>query len=309
MGTKVLDVNFAFGSIGISPSAETLLSASVGFASGSSDKAGDYSNYEFKFVPSLQLPTLIDVKIEFPVVYDLSHIQSYDCGGYTSTMTLQMYCQLVPSMKNVIIFNGFSNSPAIGKGVEVTLTLANVINPPREMATETFKYYVREVGTNNTLQEHEGVSGLYINPGLIHGVVLENRYPAYPLYTNIQREILLKFRPSNPCNYIKIATSFPIISSCRVIGGLSQIDEFTSITCTASSHVILISTFKTYEPEDIYLKVIQVTMIATLPSQAIETNMVEIYTFWDAGFEEQVDEDTTSADSQVQIISLTSNSN
>lgn len=174
------------------------------------------------------------------------------------------------------------------------------------MTTETLRYYVREVGTNNTIQKFEGVPGLVIDPGVVYSVSLLNRYPSYPLYTGLVRTMLLSFRPSNPCRLIQISTSFPLINSCAVIGGLSQMNSATRISCQASSHVMTISNFSLYAPDNLYLKVITVTFDALMPSIPLLTNTIEVYTYLDYQFLLPVDQDTTSVASQVQVFNLTS---
>jgi hypothetical protein len=219
---------------------------------------------------------------------------------------LNLYCSFISEIPNVLIFSGFESAEGISQGVEIVLTVTNILNPPRKMTTETLRYYVREVGTNNTIQKFEGVPGLSIDPGLVYSVALLNRYPSYPLYTGSVRTMLLSFRPSNPCRLIQISTSFPLINACSVIGGLSQIDSSKRITCTPSSHVMTISNFDLYSPDNIYLKVITITFDALMPSIPLLTNTVEVYTYLDYQFLLPVDQDTTSVASQVQVFNLTS---
>lgn len=255
------------------------------------------------FIPSVNLPANVDIKIIFPTVYDFSAVESTQCTE-TGGLGLTLKCVTNQQLKNVIIFQGFTN--AISQGTTIQLQLTDVLNPSSEMTTEALSYWVREVGTNNTIQKAEGVPGLYINPGSISSVKITNSAPAFPLYTNIERDLILSFQPSNPFNVIKIGTSFPVISGCTVINGLSMKDEITPIVCSASSHVMVIKGQKTYTPQDIYLRTVQIKFTATMPSRNYLTNKVEIYTYLDEGFIQKVDQDTDSSASQVQVITLTS---
>ncbi len=269
-----------------------------------SQLAGQMTSYILTLTPSVNLPALIDIKVIFPEVYNFTGIQTSQCGEYKKTLGLSLYCQTNSELPNVIIFRGFAQ--AIAQGTSINLILQNVTNPAQEMTTKALSYYVREVGTNNTIQKSTGVPGLYINPGSIYEVQLSNSNSYFPLYANLNRELLLSFRPSNAFNAIQIGTAFPMISSCTVVNGLSLKNQFDPIVCSASSGVMVIKGFKTYDPEDLYLKVVTIKFLATLPSTNIITNHIEIYTFTDEGYVNKVDQSTTADTTQAQIVSLTS---
>ncbi len=269
-----------------------------------SELAGQLTSYVLTFTPSVNLPSLIDIKVVFPEIYNFSSLQASQCSEYKQTLGFNLYCQTSSELPNVVIFQNFSAS--IAQGTSVNLLLQNVTNPAQEMTTKSLSYFVREKGTNNTIQKSTGVPGLYINPGTVYSVQLSNFNTYFPLYSNLKREMLLSFRPSNPFNAIQIGTPFPIIQSCSIINGLSLKDDYHPIVCSASSGVMVIKGFQTYDPEDLYLKVVTIKFLATLPSTNILTNHIEIYTFLDEGYLYKVDESTTADTTQAQIVTLTS---
>lgn len=298
-----MDTNNNFGLIGIFESSTTLLSADIDFVSGDSQIAGEYTSYVMSLIPSVNLPANFDIKIIFPDVYDFSEVEATQCseiGGLNVTVV----CVTNQELKNVIVFQGFVN--AVAQGTTIQLQLQDILNPSYQMTTQTLSFWVREVGTNNTIQNAQGVPGLVIKPGSISSVKITNAVSNFPLYTSIDRELVLSFQPSNPFNVIQIGTSFPMIKTCTVINGLSQVDETTPIVCSPSSHVMVIKGQATYTPEDIYLKTVEIKFVATMPRRNYLTNKVEIYTYLDQGYIYKVDQDTNSSASQIQVNTLTS---
>jgi len=291
--------------VGIFSSSSELLSVSIDYEPGMSQQAGQLTSYVLSLVPSVNLPAYIDIKVVFPTVYDFSSIQASQCTEYKKTLGLSLHCQKNSQLKNVIVFAGFSQK--IAQGTILKLLLQNVTNPQQQMTTEALSYWVREVGTNNTIQKSQGVPGLNILAGPVYQVSLDSWNPLFPLYTNFDRELVISFRPSNPFNVIKIGTPFPLVKQCTAINGLALQHQVVPIVCSPSSGVMVIKGFQTYSPNDLYLKVVKIKFTATLPSSNIETNHIEIYTFLDEGYANKVDQDTTSDTTQAQITTLTRN--
>ena len=245
----------------------------------------------------------MDIKVIFPTIYNFSSVIPSQCSDYSGNLAMDITCNTNPDLLNVIIFGGFNKT--IAQGSTIQLGLANIYNPSRKMTTESLSIWVDEVGTNNTIQKFEAVPGLTIDSGQIYDVSLTNLYSGFPLYTNLDRQLVLRFRPANPFNVIQIATAFPIVKSCSVINGLSLRNRFDPIICSPSSHVMVIKGFQTYNPQDIYLRVVEIQFLATMPSSNVLTNQVEIYTFLDEDFTQQVDENTNTDASQLQILAIT----
>ena len=76
--------------------------------------------------------------------------------------------------------------------------------------------------------------------------MLGGLYPNFPLFTGLDREIILEFRPSNPFKSIRIATDFPVVKSCNAVYGLFRKDLLSQITCIAHSNTIRLSGFALY---------------------------------------------------------------
>mgnify|MGYP000929521117 FL=1 len=302
---KILDYNYAFGVIGIAPAARELASASIEVESGYSSLAGVISNWIVSFSPVNDIQSNIDIRILFPPeIFDFSYAQTYQCQAVTTygyALTGDIQCQFNTKFPNIITVVG--NNATIPKGSSVNIRLLDFYNPARQCTTEFFTIYILEKDTNNTIEYLAGVPGLVVNPGTIDDVDLSLTYPGYQLYTNANRDFILKFRPSNPFNAVRIATAFPTITTCKVIYGLPVKDFNTPIVCTPVSNMMTIKGFATYEPEDIYLKVVQVLFRATLPGIAQILNPVQIYTYLDTEFLFPVDQNVSAFNTRQTISS------
>lgn len=303
-GGVIMDSNYNFGVIGLYSASQTLADASIAVETNYSSLAGAITNWIITIVPVDDIPALVDIRVVFPPeLFNFNYAQTYQCSADTTqgyALSGPIQCEFNSIFTNYITFVG--NNATIPKDSQVRLRMTNFINPKREVTTEFLQIYIVEKDTNNSIQIKEGIPGLVISPGGISDIAFVNPNPLFKLYTGATRTLYLEFRPSNPFNIVRIATSFPSIQSCNVIYGLARKDLKTLITCSTISNVMTITGFATYQPDDNYIELVRVSFQAVLPAVPQTLDPVEIYTYLDQVFLLEVDEDVSTANTRLSII-------
>ena len=302
---KIIDINSKFGVIGISPAPLQLEYATAWIDPAFSSMAGEKSSWLFQINPIDDLPALIDFKLIFPSYFNFFGGTSDQCQSDPQSaykLSGNIYCEFDIISTNVIYFKG--NNQSIVKGTTITLRMNNFNNPPWQMVTDYLQLYIRELGTNNTYQQHEAIPGLIINTGIISQINLQPVNPSFPFYIATNRYMILSFMPSNPFNSLRIITSFPFIYQCWVISGLPLLDLSQPIICKADSNVMLISNFDTYQPANLYTQLLEIKFSAMLPQVPLNTNPMIIETFIDNAFIMMVDYSNEAEASRILTMSI-----
>lgn len=300
----VIDENFVFGAVGISASAEKLITATIEIESGQSIYAGELTNYIVSFIPSDNIQSNVIIRIIFPEIYNLNYVLFDQCealsyNNYQLSGTLA--CNVNQNFNNMLDING--NSAIIPKGQTVKIRIKKLYNPSQSMTTDLFTFRILDKGSNNTLQIQDSVPGLVISPGVMSNVALNGYYANYLPFSNYNRDFKLTFKPNNPFNSIRISTSFPLINSCYASKGLLDLSLTSNIICSTQSNIMFISNFQQYERSDFSNDYIEVTFNALLPLTLFKTSPIQIFTYLDLAFLIMVDKDIGSESTRINIIS------
>ncbi|EAS00909.2 transmembrane protein, putative (macronuclear) [Tetrahymena thermophila SB210] len=305
----VLDQSKHFTVVGLSKPSTNLISASVNFNSSSSQQAGQISIYNFYMVPSSDLPYNVDFRITFPSIYSLTYVIPSQCGSVANSAGLILkggfYCQVLSTSPNVLTIKG-NGSPII-KGTQVALALFQVQNPQVSAITDLFKFEILLASTNSTLEVASNVLGLYIQPGIITNINLQLYYPLYQMFTGFTRTFVLQFKPTNPFIAARIVTDFQLITSCQITSGLLDTSLNSNSICTPYANIMLLSNFQSYVRSQFGNEFVQVQFVAQIKSYPVtttnilSTQPVSISTFLDQNMLTLVDQDNSTASTQLAI--------
>lgn len=193
-GNNVLDMNKAFGAIGIESEVTAMTTGRVTISSSTSFRAGEVANYQFFFKPNRFLPRFNWLRFTFPANgYGLSRYpscQAIAVNGKTLRGTL--FCT---GTGRQVQLTGFSEDIQAGTEVGVMVTATN---PPQ---TGTTGYFWIETGRNLTNTVYERITtvpGVTITPGRITGTAFAQTDSNVVLSCNNLVLYTLKFTPYNP---------------------------------------------------------------------------------------------------------------
>lgn len=307
INSYIIEQNDIFGVIGISDSAQNLISGSMEIESGQSNLAGELTNYIASFVPSDNIQDNIIIRIIFPEIYNLNYVLYDQCESIIyNNFGLQgaLRCDVNLNFKNILDING--NSAIIPKGQTVKIRIKKIYNPPLSMTTDLFTFRILDKGSNNTIQIQDSVAGLIIVPGVMTNVALNIYYPNYLPFSTYNRWMKLSFKPKNSFNSIRISTSFSLINKCFISKGLLDLTLTSNIICTPQSNIMFITNFQTYVRSDFANDYIELTFEALIPPRLFKTNPLEIDTYSDLDYLELVDKDIDSESTRITILATPS---
>jgi hypothetical protein len=301
-----------FGSIAITSPVEKLFSAQAMVETGSSNIAGDISNYLINFKPTNDLNENTVFRVVFPSYYNFTYLRTMvedfpsknpclvaadNTTGFM--LTGNITCKFSDVSDNIIEWYG--NNQTIPKQSSVWLRLINIYNPAREMNTDFLTVEVNLKNTNYTYEYNDAVEGLVIVPGPINGFrvtpVLQ-----LPLEKLTNYDFYISFTPKSSFQSIRIVTRFRLINSCVIKNNFLPLTVDSSISCAINSNLLEIGQIQKYNRRyQTNADKITIKVNAKTSEESGTQIPFEIYTYQNSDFTVKVDQDLTSADTMMFI--------
>lgn len=312
-GTSVIDLCENFGSIAVTQPVSTLFQSYLMVEPGSSNVAGELSNYLIYIAPTNDISENANFRVTFPLDYNFTYLSNL-VSDFPSSNPCQVAadnttgfkpsgnfsCKFSTVYGNVIEWQG--NNASIPKKSPIWLKLQNVYNPAREMVTDFLTVEIILKNTNFTYEYDDSVTGLLISPGPIMNFLV-NPVLQLPLEQSKTYDFFITFTPTNSFQSLRIATRFSTISSCVVKSGLLPLTSNSLINCNINSNVIEISGIQKYtrkyqiNADKVTIKLLN----AKTPAQSGKLIPFELYTYQNGDFTTKVDQDVTSTGTVIFI--------
>jgi hypothetical protein len=304
-GANPIDLCENFGSIAVTEPVTRLISGLAMVEPGSSDVAGELSNYLIMVQPTNDLSMNTAFRVTFPIYFNFTYLRNMVSDfpsknpclvvpDNTTGFVLQgnITCKFSQSFDNVIEWVG--NNISIPKKSYVWLKLQNAYNPNREMKTDFLSVEAILKNTNFTYEYHDAIEGLIINPGSIIDYRLTPvlQMPLAPLSWV---DFYVTFTPTNQFDSVRLVTRFRGINNCVIKNALLPIAANVPITCTTYGNIIDINGIQTYKRKyQTNADKIKLKITAKVPQNSGMQTPFELYTYKNSDFTVKADEDMTS---------------
>lgn len=309
---NVVDLCENFASIAVTNPVTKLFESRAMVETGSSDVAGDLTNYLILVRPTNDLSKNSVFRVTFPSYYNFTYIKNL-----VEDFPSENPCEVVPDPSTGFVLSGnitckFSlvkdnviewvgNNVSIPKKSNIWLRLKNVYNPPREMDTDFLTVEVNLKNTNFTYEYEDAVNGLYIRPGPVQNFLL-TPVLQLPLEKLKTYDFYMSFTPTSSFSTMRIVTRFRGINTCVVNNGMLPVDANSKVLCTINSNVLEISGIQQYNRKyKTNADKITIKVNAKTPSESGTQIPFEIYTYQTTYYTIKVDQDVASLKTIMQI--------
>ena len=309
-GVNVLDMNRAFGAIGVESAVTAMTTGRVSISSSTSFRAGEVANYQFYFKPNRFLPKFNWLRFTFPTGgYGLSRYpscQAISVNGKALSGTL--FCT---GTGRQVQLTGFSEDIQAGTEIGIMVTATN---PPQ---TGTTGYFWIETGRNRTNTVYERITtvpGVVIIPGRITGKAFAQTDSNVVLSCNNLVMYTLKFTPYNPIESggqirLQFNNNFnmPTTAHFWVNYGLEDLSTSQTVTVSYSTVLMLltITNFAAFTSKEVslQLEITNPAISGATPALVLTTYKADGLTIIDQDSTLSVDIVTTTSPTITHVLS------